>query len=370
MYALRPAFLALLLAAVLSTVAGFLLFAGQGRAVQAPRIGLDMVPAGNGYDAGTNTMTVGPIDNCLSSDPPGNNAQHNHIAELVVQEVEDLVGWQVRMNYDGGRMRPASANFSPFADSARGQNISFVNLPIDAGTGVHRDIISAGNIPPAAPGAQTALIGATYNGAQTATVSPDTPPKAPTDDTSYSAPAGGILADINIQVLAGQANQGLLTVDLDDASPNPPGSTAVVFNGAGVSTIALGEDALFDGFHAEGTVCVPPVTIPPTSPASGGGGGGGGQSSPGGSATSPGASPGASPSGQRTLAPGETPTSTPKTSTPTATAGSDSGGNKGDDGGTPAWVWVLIVLAVVGLPAAGYAAWRYRSRLPWFGGHA
>jgi len=27
---------------------------------------------------------------------------------------------------------------------------------------------------------------------------------------------------------------------------------------------------------------------------------------------------------------------------------------------------VLIVAAVVAVPAAGFAAWRYRSRLPWF----
>jgi len=347
--------------------AGFLLFAGEGRAIQSPRLSLDMVPVGNGYDAATNTMTVGPIDNCLGSDPPGNDAQHNHVAELIVQEVEDLIGWQARMNYDGGKMRPASVNFTPFADSARGQNVSFTNLPIDA-DGVHRDIVSAGAIPPAAPGPQTTLIGATYSGASTAPISPDTPPKAPPDDTSYSAPTGGILADINLQVLAGQANQGLLTMDLDDASPNPPGSKVVVFNGAGASDINLAESALFDGFHAEGTVCVPPVTIAPTSPASGGGGGGGGQGSTAEPGTSAGASPGASPSGQRTLAPGETPSGTPKTSTPTATAGSGSGGNKGDGGGTPAWVWVLIALALVGLPAAGYAAWRYRSRLPWFSG--
>ena len=163
------------------------------------------------------------------------------------------------MNYDGGKMRPASVNFTPFADSARGQNVSFTNLPIDA-DGVHRDIVSAGAIPPAAPGPQTTLIGATYSGASTAPISPDTPPKAPPDDTSYSAPTGGILADINLQVLAGQANQGLLTMDLDDASPNPPGSKVIVFNGAGASDINLAESALFDGFHAEGTVCVPPVT--------------------------------------------------------------------------------------------------------------
>ena len=363
MLVLRFPFLALLPAATLAGVAALLLFGGEGRAIQSPRMSLDMVPEGNGYDAATNTMTVGPIDNCLSSDPPGNDAQHNHVAELIIQQVEDLVGWQVRMNYDGGRMRPASANFSPFADSARGQNISFVNLPIDA-DGVHRDIVSAGAIPPAAPGPQTTLIGAALAGQETAAITADTPPKAPPDDTSYSAPTGGILADINLQVLPGQANQGLLSIYLDDASPNPPGSKAVVFNGGGTSDINLGEDALFDGFHAEGFVCVPPVTIAPTEPTSGGGG----QGSPGAPGSSPGASPGASPSGQRTLAPGETPTGTPANSTPTVTPGTRAGSNSENDGGTSAWVYVLIALAVVGLPAAGFAAWRYRSRLPWFTG--
>ena len=264
-------------------------------------------------------------------------------------------------------MRPASANFSPFADSTRGQNISFINLPIDAGSGVHRDIVSAGAIPPASPGPQTTLIGAALAGQQTAAVTPDTPPKAPPDDTSYSALTGGILADINLQVLPGQANQGLLTIDLDDSDPNPPGSKAVVFNGSGTSDINLGEDALFDGFHAEGSVCVAPVTIAPTVPT---GGGGGGQTPPGasgGPGSSSGASAGASASG-RTLAPGETPTSSPATSSPTATPSKSSGGNNENGGGTPVWVYLLIALAVIGLPAAGFAAWRYRSRLPWFTG--
>src|SRR5207244_10687263 len=117
---------------------------GQSEATQAPKMSLDMVTSGNTYDSATNTMTVGSIDNCLTTQA-GNNAQHNHTAHLVIQNVEDLIGWQARMNYDGGRMRPSGVNFSPFADTGTGQNISFVNLPLD-GT-VHRDLTTASNIP-------------------------------------------------------------------------------------------------------------------------------------------------------------------------------------------------------------------------------
>src|SRR2546422_860946 len=80
------------------------------------------------------------------------------------------------------------------------QNLSFVNLPID-GT-VHRDLTSASQIPAAAPGPQTAAFGASYLGTQTFAVSPDTPAKVPPDDTSYSAPTGGVLALVQTQVLA------------------------------------------------------------------------------------------------------------------------------------------------------------------------
>src|SRR2546427_5240811 len=97
-------------------------FVPPTHATQNPRIALDMVTADDSYNESTNSMTVGSIDNCLTTDPPGNNDQHTHTAYLVIQEVEDLIGWQVRFNYDGGRMRPQSANFTPFHDVGRGQD--------------------------------------------------------------------------------------------------------------------------------------------------------------------------------------------------------------------------------------------------------
>lgn len=241
------------------------------QATQAPRISLDMVTSGNSYDDATNTMTVGSVDNCLTTDLPGNNGQHNHTAHLVVQDVEDLVGWQARLNYDGGRMRPSNVNFTPFTDGNTGQNVSFLNLPLEGGS--HRSLVAAQTIPPQAAGPQTALVGAVYGGAQGSAVSPDTPAKATPDDTSYSAPSGGVLAAVNLQVLAGQAEMPGLYIDLDDADPNPPGSEIVVFTGSGTTSVSLPESDLGDGFHGEGVPCVPvappAVPLPPPAPSAG-----------------------------------------------------------------------------------------------------
>lgn len=354
--------LTLSLIAAFVAVAGLLLLERGGHAVQAPRMALDMVTAGNTYDEASNTMVLGPIENCSTSAAPGNNAQHNHIVHLILQDVVDLIGWQVRLNYDGGRMRPSAVNFTPFAASSSGQNVSFTNLPIDPATGVHRDIVSAGNIQPAAPGAQTALIGAVYSGPQNAQISPDTPANAPPDDTSYSAPGGGVVAALTLQVLPGQAGQASLTMDLDDANPNPPGTDLHIFTGDGFQTVNLAENALFDGYHAEGASCVPPAGIPPVQGDDPGfpdpppGNGAGGTTVPG--ATSPGeASPGEA--GTSEASPGGTATGSPAPDGQTAgTEGTEDGG------GTPVWVYLVAIVAPLAALAT-FAAWRFRSRLPW-----
>ena len=153
-------------------------------------LALDMVPAGpagNTYCDGAgllpdgvtpcspaNSMTVGAVDSCFA-DAAGDNNPHTHIAQVIVQNVQDMIGWQVRLNYDGGKMRPNSVQFMPFTDSNTLQGISFVNLPIDSGTSTHLGLNPASFIPPASPGPQTAAFGSSYLGTQTAPVSPDTP---------------------------------------------------------------------------------------------------------------------------------------------------------------------------------------------------
>jgi len=258
------ALVALLLAVALIT---FLLRPFDSGAVQDPTISLDMVPSDNTYDDTTNTMTVvfNPnTDFCLAS-PTANPATHLHQGHLIIQNVEDLVGWQVRLNYDGGKMRPQSQNVTPFTDNTTTQGVGFTNLPIDQVSSLHRDLTAAAAIPPQAPGPQTALLGAVYNADANAAVSSDTPPKSTPDDTSYSAPNGGVLSQISLQVVSDQTGQTLY-MDLSDDQPNPPGSVAVTFTGAGTETIALAETALGDGLHVEGGTCPPPTQPPTPSP--------------------------------------------------------------------------------------------------------
>jgi hypothetical protein len=44
-------------------------------------------------------------------------------------------------------------------------------------------------------------------------------------------------------------------MDLDDQSPNPPGSRVVIFTGSGTQDLNLAEGALGDGRHEEGGAC-------------------------------------------------------------------------------------------------------------------
>ena len=157
-------------------------------------------------------------------------------------------------------------------DTNTGQPIGFANLPIDGVSGIHRTVTTAGGTCPAAPPdntntPQTHNFGAVYNGGSEGPVdfaiSPDTPAKTTPDDTSYSAPTGGVLATITLQVVGNECNTGPMVFDLDDGSPNPPGSKVVAFNGTGTTDLFLAESALGDGTHTEtGGTCGTPTPTP------------------------------------------------------------------------------------------------------------
>jgi len=265
----RIAYLGLPFLFLVAALAAFLLSGAiTSRAVQDPVISIDMVTTGNAFDDTQSPplMSVGTIDNCVTTASPGNNLAHLHTLHVVVQNVEDLIGWQVRVNYLGDRFRPNTVNFTPFLDNNTGQNISFVNLPIDSTTLVHRDLVSATSIPPAAAGPQTAGFGSTYVGAQNAAISPDTPAKAVPDDSSYSAPSGGVLASFTAQVIAGNAGQPSLFLNLDDGSPNGPGSGYAFFTGTTSMDVLLPVAKLGDGYHGEGATCVALDCVTPECP--------------------------------------------------------------------------------------------------------
>jgi hypothetical protein len=101
--------------------------------------------------------------------------------------------------------------------------------------------------------------------------------KAVPDDSSYSAPDGGVLAQITLQVHANRAGD-VWFMDLDDRWPNEPGTSVAVFTEEGTREIYLLEATLGDGFHGEGAPCpilpgiptVDPGLIPPPPEAEGG----------------------------------------------------------------------------------------------------
>ena len=329
------------------------------RAVQAPFVSLDMVPADNTYDEATNTMTVvfnPATDFCLATDP-ANAATHLHQSHLIIQNVEDLVAWQVRFNFIGDQFRVNTINFTPFTDNTTGQNIAFTNLPIDTTSSLHRTITSAGGVGPAAPAdgsntPQTHLAGATYDLTQGFAISADTPAKAVPDDTTYSAPTGGVLAGVSLQVL-GDETGNTLTMDLDDDNPNPPGSRAVIFNGSGTTDLDLAETSLGDGQHVEGGACLGATPTATPSPEPTGtetptpGPGGGATTPPGG--TTPTRTPTPRPGGA-------TPTRTPA---PAPAALPPTGGGDGASGLT-----YVLILAALAVPVAGavYGVDRLRRR--------
>src|SRR4029453_11613332 len=71
-------------------------------------LALDMDPSGNAYDDATNSMTVGAVDFCVAG--TSNDVQHNHTAHVIVRDVEDLIGWKARGNFDGGQYIPFGTN--------------------------------------------------------------------------------------------------------------------------------------------------------------------------------------------------------------------------------------------------------------------
>jgi hypothetical protein len=344
----------------------FLFTLNQSSAVQAPRISIDMDPTGNTYipsvDAdfdgipeSGNIMTVGTIENCLTS-IPGNNAEHSHPVHVVIQDVEDLIGWQARINFDGTMVGPpTNIDYDPFADPALGGNVSFVNLPVGtAPIPGRKTLFGTQEILDPTTVNGTALMGSASLGDARFDTSPDVPQKVPHDEASqtYTVTGGGVLAAFDFVTRAGQDGQQTLLLDVDDNDPNNPGSKADFFTGTGLQTIEVAASSLGDGHHGEGVECValaqetpPPATDTP--------------------APTP------------TLAPGQTaaPTPPPGAATPTPRPGAGAvtptrapapaalpptGGT--GDGLWPGYTLVLAAALAASASGAAFGMWRLRRR--------
>src|SRR5207249_7668410 len=240
---------------VLGAAVGTALFSGvfTSSAVQTPKISLDMNGNSNTYvpsvdndfdglpDPGSNVMSVGTIENCFN-DPSTTNTAHligfggtnttDPRFQVVVKTVEDMIGYQARINFDGTKLAitsPGQVNDTPFTDGTKA--INFLNLPVDEASQAHKSLFAA----PPDIAANSALIGSAALGVDTVGSAPDVPSKSPHDQTTrtYQANGGGVLAQLQFVVRAGQVGQTSLRLDLDDASPNSPGSKVDIFTPTG-----------------------------------------------------------------------------------------------------------------------------------------
>src|SRR5947209_12053816 len=179
---------------VLGAGIGAALFSGvfTSSAVQTPKISLDMNASTNTYvpsadtdfnglpDPGTNVMTVGTTENCFN-DPSTTNTAHIIGApaagyppfQVVVKTVEDMIGYQARINFDGTKLAitsPGQISDTPFTDGAKA--INFLNLPVDEASQAHKSLFAA---PPDLSVANSALIGSAALGVDNVGSAPDVP---------------------------------------------------------------------------------------------------------------------------------------------------------------------------------------------------
>src|SRR5207244_13340021 len=128
----------------------------------------------------------------------------------------DLIGWQVTLIFDPEAMTPMDVVSAPFRVTNGKRPRSFVNMPMDRSRFKHREIVRAST--DLTSGAASALIGSVYLREQYAEISPDTPAKSPPDDSSYSAPTGGVVAAMKLEVEGDQSGRTLY-MQLDDKNP-------------------------------------------------------------------------------------------------------------------------------------------------------
>src|SRR5438552_1483001 len=152
--------------------------------------------------------------------------------------------------------------------------------PVDIPTLAHKSLFAA---PPDLSVANSVLIGSAALSVDTAGTAPDTPPKPTSDQTTntYNTDTannrintgGGVLAQLQFVVRASQVGQASLFMNLDDGSPNAPGTKVTIFTPTGAQDILLTPGDLGDGFVGEGVPCVaincttaecPPVAGSPT----------------------------------------------------------------------------------------------------------
>lgn len=352
---------ALLLLASLGAVSGVFLDARHnteaGHNPPVATFAVDVNIEGNTYtrdpnadgSPADNSLVVATADFCIQVPAPGPQT-----IDIVARNTLDLVGYDVRLNYDPSLAVIATVEPTPFLDPPS-TVVGFINLPVESGDR-RRGVIPAPNLETAG----SVFFATTYlGGDRTAFASPDHP-HAPSVAEPYAAndPDGVTLLRLSFDL--DPASNGQI-VPFDLTNQTQPGNDYIALDPAtgDGEIVPVPEANLIDGAIAVNTACpAPPPGAGPVVPAQTPGPGG---------ATPPGSTPGGSPGGAD-----GTGSPSPNSTSASPTDGNGPGGRDSDDdddgdggplGTGSGWeIPVLVAVALLILASAGGAFWLWRRR--------
>jgi hypothetical protein len=199
-------------------------------------------------DPADNELLVASVESCISVSA---TAWPRTLAiDVVGRNLADVVGTQVRVDYDATLVEVVAGQHGIFTDDITGLNVGFLNLPVEPGTWARRNLIEAGDF---RAGRGYAFFGALYIGPQEPFVSPDHPhPPTPTELYRADSPAGVLLARLTVRLQLASDNQ-LVPIELSSVAPASGYSTTDGFGG--LIDVRLGNDSLFGATLAVNRPC-------------------------------------------------------------------------------------------------------------------
>ncbi len=222
-------------------------------------------PNGDG-DASDQLMSVDTLTRCVRRDITDFNIvqQTQIVTDIIIQDAQEMVGGDVRINFDPSLIQFVSASVTPFPGGGfTGQPVGLINLPVEpfAG-GTHRTAGPAENFDNT-NGA--VFLAGVYLGSHLFKVSSESGPSVDStanslpDRNAGQAPNGGVFVRINWNLQPASSGQDVL-IDLTTAGPSFTGGGDITVGsdlvilvtespapGGTSEVITLGNADLFDG---------------------------------------------------------------------------------------------------------------------------
>ena len=240
-------------------------------------------PNGDG-DASDQLMSVDTITRCVRRDITDFTqiTQRRIVTDIIIRDAQEMVGGDVRINFDPSLIQFVSATITPFPGGGfTGQPVGLINLPVEpfAG-GTHRTAIPAFNSDNV-NGA--AFLAGVYLGSRLFKVSNESGPSVDSavnslpDRNAGQAPGGGVFVRIIWRLQAASDGQDVL-IDLTTAGPSFTGGGDITVGsdlvtlvtespapGGAQEVVTLGNADLFDGVVSVNKAL--PSSCPPAAPA-------------------------------------------------------------------------------------------------------